>query len=513
MESYFSIIFALLFLPVTMIGYQIFPRQKRAYVLLAASLIFFWSISKTLIIFMILTAVLIHYFGLWMENIDLLASSKTKAQAQKRSVLVVSIVILIGILVFCKYIDFLVGNFNQFMAWTHVPLFIQSFKIGIPIGISFYTLQAVSYCIDVYRQKIRADHSFCRLLLYLVFFPTIMEGPICRYEQTAFQLWEGKSITYASLTFGLQRILWGVFKKMIIADRLNPMVNGLFSNYTNYGGEMVFIAMITYTIQLYMDFSGTMDVVIGIAEIFGIRLPENFRQPFFSKSISEFWQRWHITLGTWFKEYLFYPISLSKFSKKITRKARKKLGYYYGPLVAGTIALFAVWISNGLWHGAGWHYIFFGMYHFGLILAGNMILPWVRKAHLQFDRGPLRWVAIMRTAFLVCLGELFFRADGFRIALDMLKKMITDFDLTRIAEFPLKELHIEIQGLVLVGVCLVVVLIVGILKEKNYSIRETLGKYPIVLRWSIYYLLIFSIIIFGAYGTGYIPVDPMYASY
>lgn len=513
MESYFTILFAFFFLPLTLVLYQFCPARKRWAVLLCASLLFFWSISGTLILFVIASSILIHYFGLWMENIDLQSTSPKEARQKKKKVLCFAVVVNIGILFICKYAGFCLGNINDLFSWFHLEFQIYIPKIGLPIGISFYTLQAVSYCTDVYRQKIKPDHNLLRLLLFLVFFPTIMEGPICRYEQTAYDLWEGKSITYSSLTFGLQRVLWGVFKKLVIADRLNPMVNELFTNYANYGGEMVLVAMIVYTIQLYMDFSGTMDVVIGIAEIFGVKLPENFRQPFFSKSIAEFWQRWHITLGTWFKDYIFYPISMSKFAKKITRKVKKKLGYYYGPLVAGSIALLAVWVGNGLWHGAGWHFIFFGLYHFFFILAGNIMLPWLRKTHLQFDHGILRYVAMVRTAVLVCLGELFFRADGLSIAFEMVKKMFTDFDLLRMFTVPLHSLHIDQQGLILVGICLIVIFIVSVCKEKNICIRTVLAGYPIALRWTCYYLLIFSIILFGAYGTGYVPVDPMYASY
>ena len=147
------------------------------------------------------------------------------------------------------------------------------------------------------------------------------------------------------------------------------------THYFLYDGFVNALAMVCYTLQLYMDFSGTMDVVIGSAQIFGIKMPENFQRPFFSVTISEFWKRWHITLGTWFKDYIFYPVTMSKPMKHMTSKARKKLGNHYGPLIAGGVSLFCVWICNGIWHGAGWHYIFFGMYHFALILGGNMLEP------------------------------------------------------------------------------------------------------------------------------------------
>lgn len=513
MVSYFTVMFAFIFLPVTILLYQLFPARKRWIVLLGASLLFFWSISGVLVIFVIASGFMLHYFGLWMENIEYEESSRKQARQKKKKVLLLAICVHIGMLLVCKYLGFFTGNINHLLSWMHLPFTLTPPAIGLPIGISFYTLQAVSYCVDVYRQKIRADHHPLRLLLFLCFFPAIMEGPISRYEQIAFSLWEGNAITYERLTFGVQRMAWGVFKKLVIADRLNPMVNEVFTHSQQYSGGMVAIAMIAYTVQLYMDFSGTMDVVIGTAEIFGVSLPENFRQPFFSKSIAEFWQRWHITLGTWFKDYVFYPVSMSSFAKKITRKVKKRLGYYYGPLVAGSLALFAVWICNGLWHGAGWHFIFFGMYHFFFILMGNMMLPLLRKYHLQWNHGFWRILAMIRTSILVCIGELFFRADGLRIGFSMFYKMVTDFHFESFSTSLWTQLHLDIQDLILVLVSLVLVFVISVFKEKKIHIRQKVAVFPIVLRWSLYYGLLFAVIVFGAYGTGYVPVDPMYASY
>ena len=194
---------------------------------------------------------------------------------------------------------------------------------ALPIGISFYTMTAASYLFDVYRKTIPADHNIFRVVLYLGFFAQLSEGPISRYQQTADSLWEGRPITWHNLTFGMQRILIGLIKELVVADRLNKMIATIFNNYTACDGGVIAVGMIGYTIQLYMDFSGAMDVVLGIGEIFDIRFPENFRQPFFSRTISEFWTRWHITLGTWFRDYLFYPVSMSKPLKYLTMATRK----------------------------------------------------------------------------------------------------------------------------------------------------------------------------------------------
>ena len=344
-----------------------------------------------------------------------------------------------------------------------------------------------------------------------------MEGPICRYEQTAEQLWECKKTTYKSLTFGLQRILFGLMKKVLIVDRVNPFILEVFNNYSNYDGGIIALGMILYTLQLYMDFSGVMDIVIGTAEIFGVNMPENFRQPFFSKTISEFWTRWHITLGAFFRDYIYYPVSLTKKCKDLTSHARKKIGNYYGPLLASTIALFCVWICNGLWHGAAWSYIFFGMYHFTLILIERIIEPLVKKIstklHINNKFFLYKYMQIIRTTILVFIGELFFRANGLKAGLQMFKNMILNFSITQIKDGTLFNLGIDKYDMILISIVVIVIFIISLLKEKGINIRESISNKNVFIRWSLYYALIISIILFGTYGLGIVPLDPMYANF
>ena len=266
-----------------------------------------------------------------------------------------------------------------------------------------------------------------------------------------------------------------------------------------------------------MEFSGTMDAVIGTAQIFGVTLPENFARPFFSKTISDFWARWHITLGAWFKDYIFYPVTLSKPVKKLTSNLKKKMGNYFALLVASAIALFCVWFSNGLWHGAAWNYIFFGMYHFALILMGNVVEPLAKKVRKALHVNP-SWFGyqlfqMVRTSLLVVIGELFFRGHGLKSGLIMFKMLLTNFSLERFNLQTMEALGIDGQDIAIAGIAILIVLVVSILKERGVEIRETLGKQHIVLRWGVMYGLILFIVIFGAYGLGYIPVDPIYANF
>lgn len=528
--TYSGTLFLVVFLPLVIILYNIIPQKHRWKVLLISSYIFFWSISGKLLAYLLFTTLSIHHFGLWLSTIQnerdaiLKNTEKEKKKEVKetylkkqRKILLFAVFLHLGILVVLKYSAFLGTNINSLLKLLHIPIEFKIYKFLMPIGISFYTLQALSYILDVYRGTIKADKNLGRLALFISFFPQIMEGPICRYSQTAEQLWKCEKTSYQNLTFGLQRMLFGLMKKIVIADRLNTFVGNVFGGYASYDGGIVAIGMILYTLQLYMDFSGTMDMVIGIAEIFGVKLPENFRQPFFSKTISEFWTRWHITLGAWFRDYIFYPLSLTDKLKKITTSARKKLGNYYGPLIASSIALFCVWFCNGIWHGSAWNYIFFGMYHFGLILFGKIIEPLVKKVntklHINSNHFIYKGLQIIRTTILVFIGELFFRAIRLKAGLEMFVEMITKFSFKFIQDGTIFKIGLDRHDFLIVAIMTIVIFIVSILKERGVNIRQEISKKNIVIRWTIYYALILTIIIFGAYGAGYVPVDPMYADF
>lgn len=530
MTSYFAVIFLVAFLPICIMVYSIIPQKTKKYFLLFASMVFFWLVSGQLIVYLILTIMSVHYFGIWLDRIQgkrnaaVKAAPKEERKAlkkvflhQSRLVLLFAAVIHIGVLLVIKYSPFFTTNVNNLFTLLNVPLQLDIPSYIMPIGISFFTLQAISYLFDVYRGLIKADDNIFRLALFMSFFPQIVEGPICRYSQTADQLWNVKQIEFENLKLGAQRILFGLMKKLVIADRLNPLIKEVFSNYSNYQGGIIAIAAVCYTIQLYMDFSGTMDAVMGIAQIFGVTMPENFQRPFFSKSISEFWQRWHITLGTWFKDYIFYPVTMSKPMKNLTSSARKKLGNHFGPLLAGSVALFCVWFCNGLWHGSAWNYIFFGMYHFALILAGNIISPAVtatnKKLHINADCFAYRTMQMVRTTILVIIGELFFRAEGLKDGLAMFGKMVTDFSFSTLDSTLMDKLKIDVQDIIIVAVALAIIFVISVLNEKGINIRLSLKKKNIVIRWGLLYALIMFIVIFGAYGKGYVPVDPIYANF
>ena len=530
MASYFSPQYLALLLPVTVLLYAVTPQRVRRVILLLASYVFFWAVSGSLIIFLLFSTLSIHHLGLWLELNELSGKQKlaqaepderkavrASIQRQRRAIVLLGVAIHIGLLLTLKYSHFFLSNGNALLRILHMPPVLPVPSFVLPIGISFYTLQAVSYLLDVSRGKISADRNLFRLALFLGFFPQMMEGPICRYENTAQRLWEAPKMEWNNFFLGGQRVLWGVIKKMVVADRLNMFILSVFSEYDQYNGSVIALAAVCYTIQLYMDFSGTIDVALGSAQLFGVALPENFQRPFFSRTIPEFWQRWHITLGTWFKDYIFYPVSMSKPMKKLTSKARKRFGPRYGPVLTSSVALLCVWLCNGLWHGSAWNYIFFGLYHFVLIFTGNLMQPLVHtvtdKLHIDRNHLAYRIIQTIKTCVLVCIGELFFRAEGLRNGLKMFWRMLTNWSFAPIYKGNFLAYGMDGPDLILVAAFLLVLLFVGVAQERGIKLGETLLAKPWPVRIVVYYAAICFLIIFGAYGIGYVPVDPIYAGF
>lgn len=527
--TYFGIKYIFAFLPAVISLYFIMPKKIKPFVLLLASYAMIFFISRWLIIFLVLSSLAIFLASIVMQKIDDKKNKlclekdkeekkkiKEKYKRYKKFILIITILFNISFLFYFKYLGFFSQIANQILEIFKVNIAFDIVKFIAPIGISYYTLKAISYIVDVYFGKIEAEQNFFKVCLYLAFFPTIMEGPIARYDNVKDKIWAGNKITYRNLCFGYQRITFGLLKKYVIADRLNIFVKQAFKNYLKYSGVTSFVGAIFYTILLYMEFSGTMDIVIGSSEIFDITIPENFRQPFFSKNISEFWSRWHITLGTWFKDYIFYPVSLSKPVKKLTNFNKKVFNYRFASLIMGGIALFAVWSLNGLWHGAGLTFLAFGYYHFILIFLGNIFEPFVvklcDKLKIKRQSKGYKFMQIIKTSLLVFGGELIFRAPTLEVAMGMFKNIFTNFNISTFLQEVL-TLGMDIKDFIIVFLALIFILVISILKEKGQNIREIISKKPIYVRWILYYALILFVVIFGAYGSGYAPVDPIYADF
>ena len=499
---YSAPLYFIAFLPAVIMLYQLCPQKFRKYVLLVANYAFFYTWSKFFLVYQVITMVITYVSAKIIDN--------TTNKKTKKFILFAAIVINLGVLVILKYTNFLGENifaiFHQRFTTVH---FIT------PIGISYYTLQMISYLMDTSSGKIHSDHSIVDFAVYASFFPTLIQGPITRFTEIKDSILAGNPITYQNLKFGSQRILFGLMKKMIIADRLDPAVSKIFSSYTQ-DGLFSLIGAVLCTIQLYMDFSGIVDICLGSAEIFGIRLPENFRQPFFAENASDFWRRWHITLGTFLRDYVFYPISLAKpihhLSKFFTKHFGKAAGKFIGPF----IALFAVWFLNGLWHGPYWSYIFYGLYYFCFmvleILLKKPVEDFLKKHQIDNNQIGLRIFRFVKLLIIVIIGELFFKAKTLAVGWTMFSSIFTNFNLSTFKDtLPFLRLDVADWMIVLIGI--VVIFLVDFYKEFHGSIRNTIEQKPTWMRWSIIYTCIFALLIFGAYGPGYDIVAMIYAEF
>lgn len=495
--SYHLLTYSLLFLPAVMLLYQLTPQKARWVTLLVADYIFFWLLSGGLIFWMLAATLITYVCGRVIAYVAEHSPAKGKELVRKkRAILGIGVILTLGMLIVFKYLK------------------VFGITFIAPIGISYYTLQTISYMTDVYRGTVKAETHIGRMALYLSFFPQIMEGPISRYSETAHALFSGKPLEFHNVAFGYQRILWGLFKKMLIADRLAPAVIKVFSGYENYDGSAVAVGVVFYTIQLYMEFSGCMDIIIGTGEVFGVALPENFRQPFFARNASDFWRRWHITLGTWLKDYVFYPVSLAKPVKKVAKSVKGKFGIGVSKFVAPTAALFCVWLSNGIWHGAGWTYIFYGMYYFVLIFIENIteapVKKFAERKNINMEGIVCKVLRGVKLFFIVNTGELFFRATSVSQGFSMLGRIFGKFHISALLE---SNLGMDVYDVALAFVGIVIVLLVDILHEKGVSVREKIASLRLPLRWGVWYAVILSVIILGAYGAGYTVVDMIYAAY
>lgn len=515
--SYHLLEYFAIFLPTVILVYQLCPQKFRKGVLLLANYIFFYLISGKLLMYLLGATVFTHYIGIWIENVALTTEGNAKLITyKKRRVLAVGVVASVGLLVMLKYLNFFGQTASDFVnlftdAWKFEPI-----KFMVPVGLSFYTLQMIAYMTDVYRGKQKAEHNLFKMALYLSFFPQVMEGPISRFAEVADSLYEGRKIAFKNLKFGYQRILWGLFKKIVIADRIYVTVGYVFDNYMELDGSIIAFGVVCYTAQLYMEFSGCMDIIIGSGEIFGVTLPENFRQPFAAKDASEFWRRWHITLGAFFKDYIFYPVSLAKPVKNFAKKFKERFGRNVSQFVAPTIALFCVWSCNGLWHGANWTFIFYGMYYFVLIFLENIteapIKKLAEKLNINRQGSRYRVFQAIKMFLIINVGELFFRADTLTDGFAMLGKIVTNFNITELI-YKITLLKMDAADLIIAAIGIIIVAIVGKLHEKGVKIREAIAGWNIVARWSLWYAGAVVVVLFGAYGVGYTIVEMIYAGY
>ena len=470
-----------IFFPIVIILYFLTPYKKRWILLLIASYYFYmcWKVDYILLI---IISTLIDYI---CSN----KMSQIKEKVKRKKWLLFSIFSNIGILFGFKYFNFFSENiqtlFNNYNVFYEIPLF----NVLLPVGISFYTFQTLSYTIDVYNNKTPAQRHLGVFAVYVSFFPQLVAGPIERSNHLLPQFFRQHDFSYIRIKAGLQKMLWGFFKKIVIADNLAILVDGVYNNVDNYSGLTLIVATIFFTFQIYCDFSGYSDIAIGTAKVMGFELRENFKRPYFSKSIREFWQRWHITLSTWFRDYLYIPLGGNR-----TIKWR----WYYN--------IFITFLVSGLWHGANWTFVIWGALHGTyLIIALALTNPkkqfssLIQKQSKSFNK----LLDVTITFILVAFAWIFFRANNLDDAIYIISNLSVNYNEI----LNLSELRMQFRGIGLFQEdlikCFLLILALFLYSsyERSGNVWEKLQEKPKWIRWSIYYILVYSILFIAPHSN------------
>ena len=475
--DFLSLTFAVFFM-ISVICYYAVPKKMRWGVLLLSSIIFYvWSVPY-LLIYLLFSAVTTFAYGKWAEQ----------HKAHGKGALALVIAANLTVLLFVKFYPLGQAKLN-----------LPALNIIMPMGISFYTLQVIAYCVDVYKGKTEAQQNVFKYLLFVSFFPQILQGPIPRYNQLKEQLFEGPAFDYRTVKFGFQLILWGMFLKMVIADRSAIFVNAVFPEYHLYEGTVLAVAAVLYSVQLYTDFLGCVCIAMGAAQVYGIELQTNFERPYMAVSIKDFWRRWHISLSSWLRDYVYIPLGGNR---------KGKLRRY--------INLMLTFLVSGIWHGSGLQYILWGLMQGGYQVSGEVLEPIRKKVRnvLKINETSVFYILWQRTCtfVLITISWVIFRSANLRAGLSMLKRMVTDFTPWVLFDGRLYEFGISSHSFIALILCILVMMVVEHQQEKT-PIRELLECQHIIVRWSIYLAAIAVVAVLGVYGPGYSATQFLYGQF
>mgnify|MGYP006119580481 FL=1 len=469
----FNSLHFLLFFPIVVFLYFLMVPKWRTYLLLIASYYFYmsWKPEYAILIF---GSTIIDYF-------TAIKIHQTKSKNRKRNWLILSLGVNLGVLFFFKYFDFFFNSFHDLFVGEAVDGEATLKESLMVVGISFYTFQTLSYTIDVYRERLAPEKDFSRFALFVSFFPQLVAGPIERATHLVPQFRKDYSFDYERVVSGLRLVLWGFFKKVVIADRLALVVNQVYNFPEEQNGLTYLIATYFFAFQIYCDFSGYSDIAIGTARIMGYDLMENFRQPYLSQSIKEFWSRWHISLSTWFRDYVYIPLGGNR---------RVKWRWYYN--------LFITFLISGLWHGANWTFIVWGALHGAYLIIGINLSNWLPKVNNKVV-GVLKTVVVFH---LVVLAWVFFRAANVHAAFDVFYSMV-QFPNALVDFLSGIPVFIGFGEYTITTIFYLVLLVVGLFLTDWLSTKskvKTLYHNHSALRWVTYFVLLYGIVFGGYFG-------------
>jgi len=480
----FNSIHYFIFLPLVVLIYFILPYKFRWVWLLLSSFYFYMAWKVEYAILMIIT-ILINYFAGIMIT-------KSRKKEWKKFFMFFGVFASFFILFVFKYFNFFNSSLHSVFTYFNLDYPVKGHNLLLPIGISFYTFQTLSYTIDVYRLKEKTQKHLGIFSLFVTFFPQLVAGPIERSTNLLPQFLKKNNFDIQRALDGGKLILWGLFKKIVIADRLALLVNTIFNNSHNYSGFQFITAIVFFAFQIYCDFSGYSDIAIGSAQIFGYKLMDNFKRPYFSKSISEFWKRWHISLSTWFRDYLYIPLGGSRV------KVQK---WYFN--------LFITFLISGIWHGANWTFVMWGALNGFYIIIETISFKRVRKLEQKMNltkhKTLLKLAKVSFTFLLVLFAWIFFRANSIADAFYIISGIPRNFGKTFLEVITLNEYTLSKMGISKVDFVISIAVIIFMefvhFIQRHKGIRTMLKERPVCFRYIIYAVFILGIIVFGTYNN------------
>ncbi|SDB33839.1 D-alanyl-lipoteichoic acid acyltransferase DltB, MBOAT superfamily [Pseudobutyrivibrio sp. YE44] len=510
------------FLLIVFIVYYLLPGRAQWPFLLLASYTFYFIADPRYLIFIFITTVTTFFaakeisdkkeaFELWFKEHkkeyekDERKALKAKEHAVEKKIFLACLLCNLGILAVTKYTNFTISNVNNILGAIGNKGTISFVDVIIPMGISFYTFQSMGYLIDVYNGKFKAQNNLFKFALFVSFFPQLVQGPISRYADLSQTLFEEHRFQWRTVSFGLQRILWGFFKKLVIADRILVAVQAIIGDPDTYNGFYAFAGAMFYALELYADFTGGIDITIGVAETMGIKVTENFIRPYFSKNIKEYWNRWHITMGTWFTDYIFYPISASQFMMKLSKKSRARLGNNLGKRVPVYLSSFIVWFTTGIWHGASWNFIVWGLGNFVVIMISQELEPFYRWFHSKVkveDTFGWKLFRVVRTVLIMSSLRMFDCYRDVPLTFKMFGSIFTKSHLSQLNGDAFIGMGITEYDYAVVFVAMLLLVAVSLI-QRSGSVRAKIAEKAAPVRFILWYGLFMVTLIFGAYGIGY----------
>lgn len=479
----------MLFFPAVCLCYYVIPHKIRYLFLLACSYFFYMCWNPEYALLMLTSTVITYASGLLIDSAEKISDEKKRTKRKKWYV-ALSFISNLAILFFFKYFNFAADSAVRLLQLVGITATPPALDVILPVGISFYTFQALSYTVDVYRKDIYAERNFFKYALFVSFFPQLVAGPIERSKNLLIQINQKHKFEFERVRSGLLLMLYGFFQKVVLSEYLAIAVDNVYDTYTERTGFQLLVSTILFAFQIYCDFGSYSNIAIGAAKVMGFSLMENFNTPYFSETVAEFWRRWHISLSSWFRDYLYIPLGGSR-----KGKLRKQFN------------LMVVFLVSGLWHGASWHFVIWGCLNGMYQVIGEWLKP-VKQKLVQLFRVDVtafshRLLRMLTTFVLVDISWIFFRAS-FRQGLEILKRIL---GLAEGVWFTWGD-NLEIMGLTpqtrnLLVVALAILLIADICKYRGIRIIDWICRQGLWLRWLVYYTAIFGILIFGVYGPGF----------